>query len=125
MVVRRILTVLAIPCALISAERAIGQDRASVGPQDTAQPRIVPSPNDDLMDQRTPVVPEPEREAPITMLEAWDLGDGAELGIGRFRVMQPARPPSHVERVRAPLDMERETRGIAGAGLIVRFGGWR
>jgi hypothetical protein len=55
------------------------------------------------------------------MIETWSLGRNAQLGLGRFRVMEVARPRSNVERVRDPLIMERETRPIAGAGINIRF----
>lgn len=116
---RRMMTVLAVPCAFVAAERAIGQDR-SYGPQDPARTSIVPSADDEKQESRLPVIPEEPRGAPISMIESWTLDDNAEFGLGRFRVGEIARPRTNLERIRmAPND--RENRAIAGAGLSIRF----
>jgi hypothetical protein len=57
----------------------------------------------------------------MSMIESWSLGDNAQVGLGRFRVMEMARPRTNIERERAPLTMDRPTRPIMGAGLSIRF----
>ena len=54
------------------------------------------------------------------MLEAWDVGDNARLGLGRFDVGEIARARTHLERAR-DMPGERHNRRIAGAGFSLRF----
>lgn len=55
------------------------------------------------------------------LLRAWDMGQGVELGLGRFGVGEIAQRMHHTERLRAPLDMRGRNRGIAGMGLRLQF----
>ena len=119
--VRRMMTALAVPCALLSAGIATGQNRGAYGPHDPVRVRTVASPNPSPNDEwRAPVLPEPQR-ASITSIESWAIGDDAELSLGRFRVVDRARPRTHMERERNLINLEAETKGIAGAGVRVRF----
>ena len=117
MSVRRMKSALAFSCALVTVESASAQDRGTVGPRDPAQVRIVPGVS---AEPRIPVVAEARRAA-ITSLRSWSFGEDAELSLGRFRVIDQARRRTGLERERAPLQMEMETRPIAGAGFRVRF----
>jgi hypothetical protein len=117
--VRHLMVMLTIPCACIAAEQAIGQDRSVYGPQEPAPAAINPAPAADPDSPRLPVIEERER-ARVDMLEAWSVGDKAELGIGRFRIGEIARGRTNTERVRDDL-MARENRAVAGAGLRIRF----
>lgn len=118
---RRLVAALAISCAWLWPAQAISQPSPVYGPPETARPRAAPEQTPDQQSQRVPLLEEPAASAPVTMIESWSLGGSAELGLGRFRVMEIARPRTHTERQRAPLNMERETRPIAGAGLSIRF----
>jgi hypothetical protein len=115
--VRHLMVMLTIPCACIAAEQAIGQDRSVYGPQLRAptQPAQAPDPKS----PRLPVLEERER-ARIEMLESWQVGDKAEIGIGRFQVGEIAHGRTNTERVRDDL-MARDDKAIAGAGLRIRF----
>ncbi len=114
--VRHLVGALALPCACLAAEQAIGQDRSAIGPQDPKLQQIVPAP---APEPRVPVVVEPQRQK-ITMIESWQVGDKAELGLGRFTVGEIPRRQTHTERVRDDM-MARENRSIAGAGFRIRF----
>jgi hypothetical protein len=43
------------------------------------------------------------------------------IGVGRFRVLELARPRSNMEPERRPTDMQRRDRGIAAVGFSFRF----
>ena len=119
MTVRR-LAALAISCACLWAGPGMGQPSV-YGPPEHATPRPAPKPADDHAALRVPMLEGPPRAQPIAMIESWSVGDGGQFGLGRFRVADPPRPPSNMERVREPIGMERQTRSIAGAGLSIRF----
>jgi len=53
------------------------------------------------------------------MVRSWEMDRNADFGLGRFTVPNNARPRTHTERMRSGMD--NETRGIAGAGMHVRF----
>jgi hypothetical protein len=116
--VRHVTTALALPCALVCAERAAGQDRSIFGPEDTVRSRIVPAAS---AETRLPFVAAEPRRASITSLQSWSVGPEAEVSLGRFRIVDQARRRTNMERERAPLQMDMETKAIAGAGLRVRF----
>jgi hypothetical protein len=117
---RLLFAALAIPCLCAAAEEAIGQDRSAYGPQDRVRPAATPNREAESNSPRLPVIEERERSRPVEMIESWQVGDQAELGLGRFQVGEIARARSHNERVREDL-MARENRAIAGAGVRIRF----
>ncbi len=82
-------------------------------------PRITSPAAPDPKTPRAPVLEEPPQPETISMLESWSMDEATQLGLGRFRIAEPPRPRSNMERVRSPMD--RETRAIAGAGLSIRF----
>jgi hypothetical protein len=117
---RTLMAALAVPCLCFAAEQAIGQDRSAYGPVDparTAAPIAQPA---DPNSPRLPVIEERGRTQPIEMIESWSVSDKAEFGLGRFRVGEVARAPTHNERVRDDL-LAKENKAIAGAGLRLRF----
>ena len=116
--VRRVTTVLALPYALMTADRVAGQDRSAFGPEDTVRTRIVPAAS---AETRLPVFAAEPQRASITSLQSWSVGPEAEVSLGRFRIIDQARRRTNMERERAPLQMDMETKAIAGAGLRVRF----
>jgi hypothetical protein len=116
---RHLMVMLTIPCACVAAEQAIGQDRSVYGPPPPAPAASQPAPAPDPNSPRLPMIEERER-ARIDMLESWQVGDKAELGIGRFQIGEVARARTNTERVRDDL-MARENKAIAGAGLRIRF----
>lgn len=117
---RSLIAALAIPCLCVAAEQAIGQDRGVYGPTEPARPAETQTRPPERSPQRLPVIEEEDEARRIDMLESWQLGEAAELGIGRFRVGEIARGRTHTERVRDDL-MARENRAIGGAGLRIRF----
>ena len=58
---------------------------------------------------------------PGRMLALVPMGEDAVIGLGRFSIVAPPRPRSHVERERDPTDIRRRERGIGGFGLRVVF----
>ena len=60
----------------------------------------------------------PQRDG---LIAALPLQDNLQIGIGRFRVIEPARPRTHMERERAPTDLRRKERGVAAVGMSLRF----
>lgn len=50
-----------------------------------------------------------------------DLGQGLQLGIGRFSVPELARPSLHTERVTRPADVRHRDQGIAAVGFSYSF----
>jgi hypothetical protein len=117
---RLLFAALAVPCLCAAAESAIGQDRSTYGPVDTVRPAPARSPEADRDAHRLPALDLREEQRRIEMIEAWQVGKRAEFGLGRFRVGEVARAPTHTERVRDDL-MARENKAIAGAGLRIRF----
>jgi len=114
--VRHLVGALALSCACLAAEQAVGQDRSAYGPQDPKLQQIAPRP---APEPRLPIIEEPQR-ARITMIESWQVGDKGEVGLGRFSVGPIPRRQTHTERVRDDM-MARDNRSIAGAGLRIRF----
>lgn len=55
------------------------------------------------------------------MIRAWEVGDGAQLGIGRFSAGEIARPRTHMERHLNSTSVRARETGIAAVGLSVRF----
>ena len=49
------------------------------------------------------------------------LASGMQVGVGRFAVPEPARPPTHTEPITRSADIARRHRGIAAVGLSLRF----
>lgn len=115
---RRVSAALAISCACLWPAQAIGQQQQVYGPTETPRPRTAPTPGSE---QRPAATQQPPAAPPMSMIESWSLGDNAQVGLGRFRVMEMARPRTNIERERAPLTMDRPTRPIMGAGLSIRF----
>ncbi|MGZ8997299.1 MAG: hypothetical protein ACXW2T_00435 [Allosphingosinicella sp.] len=44
-----------------------------------------------------------------------------QIGLGRFKVAEPARPRTYMEPERAPTDLRRRERGIAAVGMSLSF----
>lgn len=55
------------------------------------------------------------------LVPAIPVATNLHLRLGRFRIIEPARPRTHLEAERAPTDMHRRERGIAAVGLSYRF----
>ncbi|HEV2865181.1 MAG TPA: hypothetical protein VGX37_01580 [Allosphingosinicella sp.] len=71
---------------------------------------------------REPFLPDPgPRPAASEMVGAVPLAENVELGIGRFSVLEIARPRTHVETDRSPTDIRLRDRGIAGMGVKLSF----
>lgn len=70
---------------------------------------------------RLPLVAQAPPRAAITSLQSWSVANDAEISLGRFRVIDQARRRTNVERERHPLQMDMETKAIAGAGFRLRF----
>lgn len=64
------------------------------------------------------------REPPGPMEEgryAVPVAGNLQVGVGRFRVVEPARPRTHTEPIARAADLSRRDRGIAAVGLSLRF----
>jgi hypothetical protein len=55
------------------------------------------------------------------LLAAVPIDRNLQIGIGRFKVAEPARPRTHMEPERAPTDLRRRERGVAAIGMSLRF----
>ena len=55
------------------------------------------------------------------LIASYPVDRNLEIGIGRFRVAEPARPRTHMEPERAPTDFRRRERGVAAIGMSLRF----
>lgn len=55
------------------------------------------------------------------LIAAVPIDENVQIGIGRFKVAEPARPRTHMEPERAPTDFRRRERGVAAIGLSLRF----
>ncbi len=118
---RLLFAALAVPCLCAAAETAIGQDRSAYGPTDPAKrPPIAQPAEPDHNSPRLPVLEDQQRARPTDMIESWQVGDRAVLGLGRFQVGEIARARTKTERVQGDL-MARENRAVAGAGLRIRL----
>ncbi len=52
---------------------------------------------------------------------AMPVAANLHLGVGRYSVVEPARPRSHTEPISRTSDIARRDRGIAAVGLSLRF----
>lgn len=55
------------------------------------------------------------------LIAAIPIDENLQIGLGRFRVAEPARPRTHMEPERAPTDLRRRERGVAAIGMSLRF----
>ncbi len=55
------------------------------------------------------------------LIAAFPIDENLQIGLGRFRVAEPARPRTHMEPERAPTDLRRRERGVAAIGMSLRF----
>ena len=85
---------------------------SSKSPVDSPAPEFR-MPQDDL--QRPA---EPRRNG---LLAAFPVDRNVEIGIGRFRVVDPARPHTNTEFDRQPMSVRPRERGIAAVGVSLRF----
>lgn len=49
------------------------------------------------------------------------LAGNMQVGVGRFSVLEPARPRTHTEPIARGTDIARRHRGIAAVGVSLRF----
>jgi len=59
--------------------------------------------------------------ARIGLVAVMSVGDGMQLGIGRFSMLDPARSRTNMEREPRPTDIERRERSIAAVRLSLSF----
>lgn len=59
--------------------------------------------------------------APIDLVAAMNVGDGMQLGIGRFSMLDLARSRTNMEREPRPTNMARRERSIAAVRLSFSF----
>lgn len=120
MTLRRTLAALMAPLALAAAAEAQAED----------PPQSAANPNAFLTTEAAAGLRDRERLLRVRsgdalgedgMLAAADLGAGTRVGIGRFRVPEPAEPRSWMEREADPTDMRRDDQGIAAIGLRMPF----
>jgi hypothetical protein len=119
--VRRIAAALTVSCACLASGQAFGQTASAYGPSEPARAQRIIDQAADQRELRAAPVPEREPRRPAGLIQSWTVGDNAQLGLGRFRVLEIARPRTNTERVRNPVGVARDTSAIAGAGLSVRF----
>ena len=121
MYTRRHAAALAITCACTFAAPALAQPSRTYGPVEPAQRIAPPAPaSPQRLSALTPA-PAPQPVLRDGLIERMELGGGAEIGIGRFRVGNIPKPRTNMEMERNPAALERPSRAIAGAGLRIRF----
>jgi hypothetical protein len=49
------------------------------------------------------------------------LAGNVQVGVGRFSVLEPARPRTHTEPIARGAEIGRRSRGIAAVGVSLRF----
>ena len=111
-----------VPFTLLAAP-AVAQMRAAtlVGPLEPLPPTFpavsaVPEfgmPRDDLQQPA-----QPRRNG---LIAAFPVDRNVEIGLGRFRVVDPARPRTNTEFDRQPMSVRPRERGIAAIGVSLRF----
>lgn len=107
MTMRRLCVALAATCALAAAA-AHAEPRKS-RPAKQESPRIDP-------DLRPP-----PGSGSADMVALAPIGERGAIGLGRFSVLEPPRPRTHLEPERDPTDVGRRRRGIGGLGLRMVF----
>jgi hypothetical protein len=55
------------------------------------------------------------------LIAAFPIDRHVEIGIGRFRVVDQARPRTNTEFERQPMSVRPRERGIAAVGMSLRF----
>jgi hypothetical protein len=55
------------------------------------------------------------------LIGAVSLDDRTLIGVGRFNVVELARPRTHTEPERRPADVRRRDQGIAAVGISYSF----
>ncbi|HYJ52602.1 MAG TPA: hypothetical protein VEW04_05465 [Allosphingosinicella sp.] len=55
------------------------------------------------------------------LIGAVSLDDRTVIGVGRFSVLEVARPRTHTEPERRPADVRRRDQGIAAVGISYSF----
>ena len=120
---RRLPAALTASCILITAAPAFAQTigASHVGPVDPPRTNLTFRPNAPQF--RMPegdlrVVGEPQRNGLIASVP---VNRNFEIGVGRFRVSEIARPRTHTENDRNPASMNPRQRSIAGVGFSLRF----
>jgi hypothetical protein len=115
--VRRVFAALAVPCLLASPAAAqIGLTPVVETQPRTPGQRLLPDfspPRGDFRD-----VGQPRRNG---LIAAVPINGDLQIGIGRFRVVEPARPRTNMEPERAPTDLRRREKGVAAIGMSLRF----
>lgn len=119
MSVRLLPATLATACACLVPGHAVAQDRSASAPLVRGPAGISRIGLDAPEPAPAPLAEERQRAAPSGLLQSWDVGVGAELGLGRYRVGEIARSRTHTEKVRSLTD--RDNRAIAGAGFRLSF----
>ena len=61
------------------------------------------------------------RPAPIDLVATMRVGDGMQLGVGRFSILDPARSRTNMEREPRPTDLRHRERSIAAVRLSFSF----
>lgn len=56
-----------------------------------------------------------------SLIATMPLSEDLTLGVGRFSVVEIARPATHVEPAHRAADVRRRDRGIAAVGINLRF----
>lgn len=111
----------AVPCLCLLAPDADAQlRRARARPPATFDLNQLPPPPSQRPVERPELTEAPAPLRPAGLLQAWEVGGNAVVGIGRHTVAAWPRPRTHTERMRAE-SLTGETHNIAGARLSVRF----
>jgi hypothetical protein len=106
---------------LLAATPAAAQMRAAtlVGPlEPSILPADRPGPQFRMVQDDLRWPGEPSRNG---LLAAFPIDRNVEIGVGRFRVQDPARPRTHTEFERQPMSVRPRERGIAAVGVSFRF----
>ena len=100
---------------------------AEAGAQDARDPRLpTPAlqeaePGDRTHSDLSVRADRSRRSTGTDMLALSPRRDDVAIGIGRFSVLDPPRPRSHMEADRDPTNVRRAERSIGGIGLRISF----
>ena len=100
---------------------------AEAGAQNGSDPRLpAPAPREAERGDRTHSdlsvrADRSRRSSGNDMLALSPPGNDIAIGIGRFSVLDPPRPRSHMEADRDPTNVRRAERSIGGIGLRITF----
>lgn len=123
MIAHRMLAVLLAPLALLAGGEAEAQSSAEQDRNPPVTLELEPSldADGDSGVVRRDIRAQDQAMLRDGLLGAWEIGDGALLGVGRFTVPELARPRNHMEQEDHPTRIRDDGQGIAAVGIKLPF----